>query len=203
MRSRRSVRSFKATQISRDEIKELIEMAITAPSASNSQAWRFFVVENRDVIQKMVKTIQNRNRQIEEYIHTSFADRFKDYGDYFIRFRDAPIVIVPTYRNVTILSSLLDQDAEQSLLTAVQKMESGSGLLSVSLAIENLLLFVHSKGLGASCMTGPLIAAKELRDILKIPSPWEIAALIPVGHPNEDPEQTTRKPADQIIRWVE
>jgi Nitroreductase family len=43
MISRRSVRSFKSEHPGRERIQELIDIAITAPSASNKQPWRFFV----------------------------------------------------------------------------------------------------------------------------------------------------------------
>mgnify|MGYP000296720865 CR=1 FL=1 len=45
LRSRRSVRKFTDTPVSREEIRNLLEMAILAPSASNLQPWRFVVVD--------------------------------------------------------------------------------------------------------------------------------------------------------------
>ena len=38
-------------------------------------------------------------------------------------------------------------------------MERDSGLIGTSLALQNLLLAAHAAGLGASGMTGPLVAA--------------------------------------------
>lgn len=51
--SRRSIRRFTAASVSRDTIRTLLEQAILAPSASNLQPWRFIVVDERELVQKI------------------------------------------------------------------------------------------------------------------------------------------------------
>jgi len=70
------------------------------------------------------------------------------------------------------------------------------------LAMQNLLLAAHAAGLGASGMTGPLVAADALREILRIPQSWHIAALVPIGYPDEEPTPTARKTVDHVTRWI-
>jgi hypothetical protein len=36
-------------------------------------------------------------------------------------------------------------------------------------------------------MTGPLVSADGIREILQVPPPWHIAALVPIGYPDEEP----------------
>ena len=48
MKARRSVRRFKPEAPDRSQVERLIEAAVTAPSASNKQPWRFLVVESAD-----------------------------------------------------------------------------------------------------------------------------------------------------------
>jgi nitroreductase len=88
-------------------------------------------------------------------------------------------------------------------LQNIIRMEQQSGLVSTSLAMENLLLMAHDLGLGASGLTGPLIAADDLSGILAVPVGWEIAALIAIGYPDEHPPATVRKPAESVIRWID
>lgn len=57
------------------------------------------------------------------------------------------------------------------------------GLQSVSAAIQNLLLVAHSLGYGTCWMTGPLVAYRELEEILGVDAPWELVALVPLGVP--------------------
>jgi nitroreductase len=43
--SRRSVRKFKADPISEQDLKDILEAAMNAPSAGNEQAWQFVVLQ--------------------------------------------------------------------------------------------------------------------------------------------------------------
>ena len=60
-------------------------------------------------------------------------------------------------------------------------MEHTSGVVSTALAVENLLLTAHALGLGASGMTGPLLATDQLAELLHVPPSWHFVAVIPVG----------------------
>jgi len=76
-------------------------------------------------------------------------------------------------------------------------------LVSVSMAVQNLLLASHAMGLGACCITSPLIASTKIKKILDIRPPFEIAALIPIGKYYKAPEVVGRKEIDKIIEIVE
>ena len=52
---RRSVRKYKDTPVSKDQIYEILEAARIAPSASHKQPWHFVVVENKETIKKLAK----------------------------------------------------------------------------------------------------------------------------------------------------
>jgi nitroreductase len=200
--SRRSIRQYRPEKIERSLLEELIEMAICAPSASNAQGWRFFIVDESTLIQKMALLVQEHVDQIASRISAPFLPAFQNYGNYFVRFAEAPAVIIPVYRSLTLLSQMLTETLPENLQKNIQDMEENSGIVSVSLAIQNLMLYAHHLGLGSSCMTGPLVASQELLDFLKIPKLWKISALIPLGYPAETPTLTSRKSVKSVIRWV-
>lgn len=202
MRERRSVRRFKPDAVPRDVVTSLIEAAITAPSASNKQPWRFFVVEDRARIERMAAAVREATAAISAHIPESSQASFHAYGDYFTRFEHAPAVIVPIHRAMSVLSNLVDDALDGATRATVRHMEEQSGLVGTSLAVMNLLLMAHALGLGASGMTGPLVAEPALRAILEIPDGWSIVALVPVGWPDEDPAATDRKPVDKVVRWL-
>lgn len=60
----------------------------------------------------------------------------------------------------------------------------------------------HATGLGASAMTGPLVAADGLESMLDIPAGGGIVALVPLGYPAERPAATSRKPIRKVTRWI-
>ena len=49
IRTRRSIRSFKKTNVNEEEVDRLLEAAISAPSAGNSQPWEFIIVRDRRI----------------------------------------------------------------------------------------------------------------------------------------------------------
>lgn len=51
--SRRSIRKFKDKDIPIDIILKALDIARYAPSASNSQPWRFIIVDNREILNEL------------------------------------------------------------------------------------------------------------------------------------------------------
>jgi nitroreductase len=203
MRTRRSVRRFRSEHPGRERIAELIELASTAPSASNKQPWRFFVADDGALIARMAAKVQEAIDRIIPHIAEQFVPSFRAYGDYFVRFSAAPVVIAPVCRETPVLAHLVDGSLSDSDAQHVKYMEQMSPVLSCGLAVQNLLLAAHAGGLGASCMTGPLVAGDELKSLLGIPPSWQLTCLVAVGFPDESPSATTRKELNHVLRWVE
>jgi nitroreductase len=203
IRTRRSIRRYKAERPPRPLVEELLAMAICAPSASNKQPWRFFVADDRALISRMAEAVQEAVGRIASHIEPAFADAWRAYGDYFVRFREAPVVIVPAFRELVVLSNLVDARTPPDDRERIRAMEFNSGLISTSAAVQNLMLYAHSVGLGSSCMTGPLVATPALKALLGIPASWQVAACVPLGYPDEAPAPVARKPLDAVLRWVQ
>ncbi|MFC1804095.1 nitroreductase family protein [Thermoproteota archaeon] len=55
LETRRSIRKYKDTPVSREQIIGILEAARIAPSAGHRQPWHFIVVEDRDAIEKLAK----------------------------------------------------------------------------------------------------------------------------------------------------
>ncbi len=203
LESRRSVRRFRSEVPGKELLQKLIAAAITAPSASNKQPWRFSIVTDRARITAMADAVRTATERIAEHVEPDCVEAFRSYGSYFLRFEEAPAVIVPLCRRLTLLSNLVCAGLPSEDLGRIDALEQDSGLIGTSLALQNLLLMAHALGLGASGMTGPLVALDALRDILQVKPSWKIVALVPVGFPDEDPKPTTRKSAEKVIRWLE
>jgi nitroreductase len=203
MRARRSVRRFKPDPPARSVLDAILASAVTAPSASNKQPWRFVVVASRTTIAAMAASVRSAIERIAQAVDPAFEASFRAYGDYFTRFEAAPVVIVPICRPLTILSNLTGVRLQDDDRARIHAMERDSGLIGTSLALENLLLAAHAAGLGASGMTGPLVAADALRELLAVPPSWHLVALVPIGYPDEVPSATERKTVEHVTRWIE
>jgi nitroreductase len=201
LRGRRSIRKFRAEAPPREEIEALVEAAVLAPSASNRQPWRFFVAEG-ERIAAMAAAVRAAVARVAAHIDPESAEAFRAYGDYFTRFEGAPLVLAPLCRAAPVLSNLAGPTLPPDDRASIVAMEEASSLIGASLALQNLLLMAHARGLGASAMTGPLLAEPALRGILEVPAGWRLVALVPVGYPAEQPAAPERKPAPRVLRWL-
>lgn len=201
LRERRSVRRFKPDPVPEALVQRLIEGAICAPSASNKQPWKFLLVENAGLIGQLASAVRASTALVAQHIPQSSQAAFERYGDYFTRFEHAPLVIVPIYKPLTLLSNLVSDELPAPERATISQLERDSGLIGTSLALGQLLLVAHELGLGASGMTGPLLARPALKQLLEVPPTWDIVALVPVGFPDELPAPTERKPAHLVTRW--
>jgi len=96
IRNRRSVRKYSHRPVSDDVVKQLLEAATWAPSASNSQDWRFIVIQDESTLKKLVQ------------LGTSS----------FIA--GAPMAVLVLYRNTTV--NLEYRDFIQSASAAIQNL---------------------------------------------------------------------------------
>ncbi|MDH5684036.1 MAG: nitroreductase family protein [candidate division WOR-3 bacterium] len=71
-------------------------------------------------------------------------------------------------------------------------------IADVASAIENLLLAATAEGLG-TCWIGAISHEESIRQILEIPSPLRVVAIIPLGFPAEDFAARTRNFVTNLI----
>ena len=71
--------------------------------------------------------------------------------------------------------------------------------VDVSIACSFMILLAYELGFG-TCWIGAF-KEDEVKKILKIPDFVRVVAMIPLGYPDEDPSQRSRKGLDQIISF--
>ena len=55
IKGRRSIRSYKDESVSKELISKILEAAQHAPSSKNSQPWKFLVIRNAEILEKLAK----------------------------------------------------------------------------------------------------------------------------------------------------
>ncbi|RKZ28241.1 hypothetical protein DRQ36_10740 [bacterium] len=183
VRSRRSIRKFKPDAVPREVIEEILELATWAPSAMNTQNWKFIVVTGERI--EKLKTIAGEafDKHVEADLEKLFAKYpmvIKATGKYFHSLGGAPVVIC-VYRKETV----------EGLIPDVE---------SVAAAIQNLVLAAHNRGLGACWMTGVLPLADKINEITG-EKKLELQAIVTIGYPDTEPKPPPRKPGR--IEWIE
>ncbi len=201
---RRSIRQFKPDPVPRQLIEQVLEAARWAPSGGNRQGFRFIVVQSPAMLARMDQAVARAVEALLQHVRPEFREEFARYSGNFMHFAQAPLVIAPIYRSyregtdfLTMITGGTHSDDRGPL-----KADADS-LAAVSAAIMNLLLAVHTLGLGACWMTGPLFARTSLSKLLEVPRSWEIAALIPLGYAQHRPAAPERRPLARLITYLD
>jgi len=118
IKTRRSIRKYKATPVDDRTIELVLEAAHWAPSWANTQCWRFIVVQDKDIKNKLADTLNPTNSAIDAI-------------------RQAPLVIVACAE--------LGKSGYYQEKPATDKGDWY--MFDVALAMQNLVLAAHSLGL--------------------------------------------------------
>lgn len=199
IKSRRSVRSFSDGSVPDGDIEKMLEAARWAPSGSNLQNWQFIVIRSKEIKAKMVHAVISKVETVVEKIPSASArEKFLSYSDYYQFFSKAPVVVAVVK---TPYDSLASRIIERYKITDVRHV-SYAAMQGVAAAIQNLLLMVHALGYGACWMTGPLIAKKEIEQLLDINDGDELSAIIPIGKPVQMPQSRSRKESSENVSFL-
>ncbi len=169
--TRRSIRKYKARQVSKEQIDTIMKCAIFAPSSLNKQPWEIRVIRKLEVLAE----INNRFlKYAEGKTLLGSAAHYKEPG--FSIFHNAPTLIV-----------------------IARDKNNNNSSLDCGILLENILLSAHGMGLG-SCPIGSLVSVLNLpenRDLLKllnIPEDYVVAINVALGYADEQPVAPQRYP---------
>ena len=204
IKARRSIRRWKKDEVPDSLITKAIELATWAPNGGNFQGWRFVVVKNREVIEKMADAVQSVSDKVASWPE---AKQWQEDMDRYRRsnFRNAPAcvgVFVGEYQSpidrVLVKREPVDPEAKEILAS---RRSAPTALQSAAAAVTTMLLAFHQMGLGGLWMASPLQAKKEIERLLKAPSNLSLVCVVAVGYPDEAP-QKDRKPVDEVLEFV-
>ena len=133
IKKRRSIRAYDAKSVPRELVNAVIEAGTEAPSAMNSQPWRFVVVEDPAAKMKLLGAALPQAKKTTEQVKDVDLERYE-----MIKKRYAELPDPVYYSAPTIIFVI------------------GNGHYaahSCPLACENMMLAAHSLGLG-TCWVG-------------------------------------------------
>ena len=194
IRTTRSMRRLKPDAVPRELIRKILEAGTCAPSGGNMQRWRFLVIRDPDVKQRVGalyrrawdEIVAPRYRSGEPAPGSSRGrfDRMLAAAEHLAHhIHEAPVWIVPCLQG------------EAPTRTA------GS---SIYPAVQNMLLAARALGLGATLTTLYLNFEKEAEAALGLPPDWHSYALIPIGYPIGRFGPVRRVALDEVVfenRW--
>ena len=203
IKGRKSIRRFKRTPVSDEDINKILDAGRLAPSANNSQPWSFVVIRDKALLKKMADAAREMiDRMVPFAEDEKQAQRLAAYkGTFYTFFEHAPVVIAVFMEGYDAGTNRLLEKMGYSA-EDIKRLRPLPGLQSVSAAIQNMLLAVHALGYGSCWMTGPLVAQEAFEKLLDYGKDTFIAALLPIGVPDEDPPARNRKPLEEIMELI-
>lgn len=203
--STRAMRRFKPDPVPDAVISKVLDAAIRAPSAGNSQDWIFVVItdsaQRREVgeiyrrASMWIRPVYENNPR-PAHINEVQYDRLWTSGTYLHEhMADAPVLIVPCLR---IVARRLPDSLPEHARAAMARELPWSAGASIYPAIQNIILACRALGLGTVLTTNHMLLESEMKQVLKLPEGVRTFGLMPVGYPVGKFGPVTRKPLTQV-----
>lgn len=198
IRERRSVRHYDPTaKISRDEIKEMLKEATLAPSSSNLQPWRFLIIDEQPLKEKLLPIAFNQKQVVEAAaIIAVLADYegYKQAGNIYNKAVEAG------YMKEEVKATLIDninkryENRDRAIIKEIALVDGG-------LVSMQLMLVAKARGYDTVPMGG--YNSEKFKEAFQIPDQYETVMLIAVGKAAEPGHPTTRLDVEEITFWNE
>ena len=179
--------------VPREVINECLELAVQAPTGSNSQSWRWLVVEDADKRQALADLYRKGG---EAYLSAAGEQAADDqtkrvFGSavYLMEhLHEVPVHVIPCVQG---------RPGPETPMVML-----GGLFGSIFPAVWSFQLALRSRGLGSALTTLHLIHEKEAAEILGIPDDVMQVALLPVAYTlGTDFKRAERPPIADITHW--
>jgi nitroreductase len=162
---RRSIRKFKAEQITREQLELIVKAGVYAPSGRNRQPWHFSVLQGLEAIDRLTAEVKAATERMPN-------NPYKDFvlsAGYTVNYHAPTFIIV---------------SGDPGLSTTVVQ--------DCSLALGNMFLAAHSLGIG-SCWINQICPLSEepgfAQTLLKlgVPAGYHVYGCGAFGYPESRP----------------
>lgn len=188
---RRSIRKFLEKPISKEDMTDIIQSGLKAPSSKNRQPWKYIVVQGK--AKEEMLNIFRRGIQREEHEDALLPQS----RQHIAAARHTVHIMAEAPVIVFVVNSLGKSILED--LTPEERISEICNIQSVSASIQNMLLAATEKGIGSLWICDIFFAYAELCEWLD--SDGQLIAAIAFGYPDEFPEERPRKGIDDVVEW--
>ncbi len=208
--NRRSTRAFKKKPIPDWMIRRILEAGRFAPSAGNSQPWRFAVIKSPEILAEMEKDaikMSKRMMFVLDYTRSRFRNRFlKPVSKFFIRLRHNELHPVP----YGLLNAISQDRAPvfHGAPTLILLFEDQRGVSSPAtdsgICGQNMILAAHGMG-AATCWIGMiklLMYDPRWKKFFNVKYPYQLNNCIAVGWPKVKSDGKVPREV-QLVEWYE
>ncbi len=214
--SRRSLRAFLPTEIPRSEIETILEVAARAPSGTNMQPWKVYVVTGRTKVRlsQAVLNAFNDPDYLAKNAYKYYPDKF--FEPYLTRRRT---IGWDLYSRLGIEKGDKDKmhaqhgrnflffDAPVGLVFTVdERLEIGSWL-DYGMFLQNIMVAARGRGLDTCPQAAFAPYHKVMRPVMDVPESEIVVCGMALGHADltapENGVISEREPLSEFVRFLD
>ena len=183
-------------KVPREVIMECLELAVQAPTGSNSQGWRWMIVEDA----KKKQALADLYRKGGEAYLSAAGEQAKQAGNVQTqRVYDSAMYLIDILHKVP-MHVIPCLEGRPPAGTPATMLAGYYG--SIFPAVWSFQLAARARGLGTVLTTLHLIHEKEAAAILGIPDHIQQVALLPIAYTKgTDFKRAARPPVSNITHW--
>jgi nitroreductase len=213
--SRRSVRAFLPTPVDERTIREILQVASRAPSGTNMQPWKVYVVTG-DRLQQVSDAILNSGIRAEKakwdeyryypdqffepYLTRRRAVGFALYGHLGIGRRDVDQMRAQHDRNFVFF------DAPVGMIFTIDRRLNQGSWIDHGMFLQSIMIAARGRGLHTCPQAAFAPYHNQIRPVLGIPDEEVVVCGMALGHEDETrPEnqlRTERADVEEFVTFV-
>lgn len=188
---RRSIRKFTDRPISQEDMTEIIQSGLKAPSSKNRQPWKYIVIQGTAKAEMLKAFRQGIAREENGSALLPQSGQHIAAAKYTVDvMEEAPIIVFV----VNTLGKSITAEC-----TSEERIYEICNIQSIGASIQNMLLAATEKGIGSLWICDIYFAYSELCKWLDCDG--QLVAAIAFGYPNEFPKERPRKKLDDAVAW--
>lgn len=171
MKTRRSIRKFKPGAVDKETLTKIVEAAAMTPSWKNTQITRYHIVQNKDLLNRMV------------------AECFPGFAH--------NQEIVGGADNLVVVSMVTGRCGYERDGSFTTKKGDRWQMFDAGGAANTFCLAAHAYGIGTVILG--IFDEDKVAECIDLPEGQQVAALIAMGYADEEPKTPPKKTVDVLM----
>lgn len=209
--SRRSIRAFLSKPVSREDIEKILEVAARAPSGTNTQPWKVYVLTGHIkqqlscAIQAVYDDPEQSKHHKEEYHYypqewkTPYVERRRKvgwdlYGLLGLTREDKVGMKAQHSRNYTFF------DAPVGLIFTIDREMALGSWLDYGMFLQNIMIAARGRGLDTCAQAAFIQYPQIIREILLIPETEMVVCGMSLGYADHSKIENTLVTERELVK---
>ncbi|MGA3084568.1 MAG: nitroreductase [Thermodesulfobacteriota bacterium] len=213
IKARRSIRGYKTDPVPVEILREILEVAVRAPSADNSQPWEITIITGKvlkAVAEANVEAINASRPMAPDVTHKPYEGIYRtrqiELGKKIFEWMDIPREDKEK-RKAWLLRGFRFFDAPVAfILAADESLDPTRAASDIGGIAQTICLVAQKYGLGTCIASQGVLYADMVRQFTKIPKTKKIYWCISIGYPDWDFAanrlKTDREPLQVNTTWL-